>query len=200
MLRHGDGFLRLVWNGPAWTIGEDGRPASAAQPHAIDMEQCVAGHFGGCSSAELAQSSKCDAVSACLAFLSSASRSGPGLSSSACWRTPSAQVDNLSFRDWVCLNRRRFRMTQPQSYGSCPIGFVGITDLNMQKSGRRFPTRHNFSSEFIVELRSRPENYGLLKGANPKIQKGPVVYAGMERDSVVLHWAPHNGLVPHPAT
>jgi hypothetical protein len=62
-------------------------------------------YFGGCNSRELAQSFKCEAVSACRAFRRSRSRSGPGRTWSACARIVFDQAESRSCRESWRLER-----------------------------------------------------------------------------------------------
>src|SRR5579859_5586499 len=68
-------------------------------------------YSGGRNPGELAHASRWAAVSACRAFFSRSSLSGPGLSCDAFPRVFSANAARRSFRDVDCFGRRRSVMT-----------------------------------------------------------------------------------------
>jgi hypothetical protein len=72
---------------------------------------------GGCNPGEFTHSSKWVAVSACRAFRSKSSLTGPDGSLSARFLASFANEARRSFRDIDCLKRRRFSMTASEITG-----------------------------------------------------------------------------------
>lgn len=100
-------------------------------------------YFGGCSPAELTQSSRWAAVSACRAFLRSASRSGPGERPEASLRLPSAHLVSRSWRVTLFSPRRvtpRSPRLRSRSCGDAAIPAYAIhVGKKRQSSSRRNP-------------------------------------------------------------
>src|SRR5579863_8432299 len=97
-------------------------------------------YFGGCKPGELAHSSIWDAVSARWALLRRSSLSGPGRSFETFSLTSLANEARRSFREIVCLSRRRC-MTQPRCLRVLTAGFA-ISDLNTSGGTLQFPSAH----------------------------------------------------------